>query len=236
MGFVQVKLFVALQLSLLLVASLTVSAGHQVDEVVDEIKVAANVHSPAPAPKPYSHPPRHSPKPRPHPRPAPKGQVPTPAPAPKAHVPPPVPPPKVSPPSPAPRLPYVPPRTLVAVQGVVYCKSCKYPGVDTLLGATPIAGATVKLQCNNTKSPVTQQATTDKNGYFLLQAPKKVTTYGVRKCKVFLVSSPLASCQQPTNLHQGSTGAVLRYEKPKTPISFALYTVGPLAFAPKCVK
>ncbi|KAK3433090.1 hypothetical protein EUGRSUZ_D00613 [Eucalyptus grandis] len=29
-------------------------------------------------------------------------------------------------------------RRFIAVQGVVYCKSCKYSGVETLLGATPV--------------------------------------------------------------------------------------------------
>jgi len=40
---------------------------------------------------------------------------------------------------PAPVHPF--PRSYVAVQGVVYVKSCKYAGVDTLLGATPLLGS-----------------------------------------------------------------------------------------------
>lgn len=34
----------------------------------------------------------------------------------------------------------IPTRKLVAVQGVVFCKPCKYFGIDTLLGATPLLG------------------------------------------------------------------------------------------------
>ncbi|CAI9279654.1 unnamed protein product [Lactuca saligna] len=56
--------------------------------------------------------------------------------------------------SPAPFLAPIPARKLVAVQGVVYCKACKYKGVDTLLGATPLPGAEVLLTCNNTKYPL----------------------------------------------------------------------------------
>lgn len=37
-------------------------------------------------------------------------------------------------------VPAKPLRTLVAVEGVIYCKSCKYLGSDTLLGATPLPG------------------------------------------------------------------------------------------------
>ncbi|XP_030968001.1 non-classical arabinogalactan protein 31-like [Quercus lobata] len=128
------------------------------------------------------------------------------------------------------------PRSFVAVQGVVYCKSCKYAGSDTLLGASPIDGAVVKFQCNNTKYPVIQTAKTDKNGYFFITAPKTITSFGAHKCKVFIVSSPLASCNKPTDLHYGLQGASLRPEKPymADKLPFILYTVGPFAFDPKC--
>ncbi|XP_031266510.1 non-classical arabinogalactan protein 31-like [Pistacia vera] len=144
----------------------------------------------------------------------------------------------VHPPTPAPAYPPKGPmpRTFVAVQGVVYCKSCKYNGSDTLAGASPVLGATVKLQCNNTKYPQEVQTKTDKNGYFFLQAPKTVTNYGAHKCKVSLVSSPMPSCQKPSLLHAGAIGAILKPEKPFTvnKLPFFLYSVGPFAFEPKC--
>ncbi|OIV93208.1 hypothetical protein TanjilG_24423 [Lupinus angustifolius] len=125
-------------------------------------------------------------------------------------------------------------RTFVAVQGVVYVKPCKYAGVDTLLGATPLLGAIVKLQCNNTRYKLVQTAKTDKNGYFFLEAPKTITNYGAHKCNVVLVSA--STGLKPSNLHGGVTGSTLRIEKPyvsqKGP--FTLYTVGPLALEPKC--
>ncbi|KAI4304371.1 hypothetical protein MLD38_039892 [Melastoma candidum] len=128
-------------------------------------------------------------------------------------------------------------RRFIAVQGVVYCKSCKYAGADTLLGASPLLGAVVKLECNNTKlRPSTQVAKTDKNGYFYLEAPKTVTSYAFHKCKAYLVSSPLATCSKASLLHGGSTGASLRPDKPfmAQKLPFILYTVGPLAFEPQC--
>ncbi|KAJ0017646.1 hypothetical protein Pint_10555 [Pistacia integerrima] len=144
----------------------------------------------------------------------------------------------VHPPTPAPAYPPKGPmpRTFVAVQGVVYCKSCKYNGSDTLAGASPVLGATVKLQCNNTKYPQEVQTKTDKNGYFFLQAPKTVTNYGAHKCKASLVSSPMPSCQKPSLLHAGAIGAILKPEKPFTvnKLPFFLYSVGPFAFEPKC--
>lgn len=97
----------------------------------------------------------------------------------------------------------------------------------------------MKLQCNNTKDSLVEQGKTDKNGYFFFK-PAKLTTSGSHKCKVFLVSSPLASCSVPTNLHGGATGAIL-YKPPVTapikPLPFELFTVGPFAFeAPKKLK
>lgn len=101
-----------------------------------------------------------------------------------------------------------------------------------------MAGAIVKLECNNSRyHQVIQEAKTDKNGYFYLTAPKTITSYGAHKCKVFLVSSPLAECSKPSNLHDGLTGALLKPEKSFVTgqkLPFVLYSVGPFAFEPKC--
>ena len=104
--------------------------------------------------------------------------------------------------------------------------------------ALVLAGAVVKLQCNNTKYPVVQTAKTDKNGYFFLTAPKTITSNVVNNCKLFLVSSPLTKCNKPSNLNDGLKGAILRpeisYVADKLP--FILYTVGPFAFEPICLR
>ncbi|GER36451.1 pollen Ole e 1 allergen and extensin family protein [Striga asiatica] len=96
--------------------------------------------------------------------------------------------------------------------------------------------AKVRLQCNNTKSGMTEQATTDKNGYFCF-LPKRVTTAAFHKCKVFLVSSPVSNCSVPTNFHGGFAGALLipsRTPPPKPAPHLQFFNVGPLAFdAPK---
>ncbi|MBA0778172.1 hypothetical protein Gotri_006067, partial [Gossypium trilobum] len=195
----------------------------------------------APPPKSPSKPPTYAPPTKPPtyaPPPKPPVYPPTKPPtAPPTK--PPVHPPTYPPPSPSPPKPPTypkPQRSLVAVQGVVFCKSCKYAGSDTLLGAKPILGATVKLTCKNTKYKQEATAKTDKNGYFFLQAPKTVTSFGAHKCTVSLVSSPMAKCSKLSNLHGGLKGATLRPEKPFTAnkLPFILYTVGPFAFEPKC--
>ncbi|CAO2823857.1 unnamed protein product [Amaranthus hypochondriacus] len=183
---------------------------------------------PAKAPAPYSKPPSKAPVSAPHSKPPSK------APAPYS-----------KPPAKAPALaPHsMPPRKLVAVEGVIYCKNCSYAGVDTLLGASPLSGATVELRCRNTKYMIKKTATTDKNGFFFLQAPKYITTYGAHKCRVFLVKRPKdgGPCSHATNLNGGVSGAFLFLNKklapPSKPLPFSIFTVGPFAFEPsKCFK
>lgn len=107
-----------------------------------------------------------------------------------------------------------------------------------ILHIVNIVGAVVRLLCKNTKYTLVTQTKTDKNGYFFINAPKTITTYGSHKCKVFVVSSPLATCNKPTNLHYGVKGAILlRAAKPpvsskRPPRSYDLFTVGPFAFEP----
>nr|AFK48736.1 unknown [Medicago truncatula] len=223
-----------------------------------------HIHSPTPAPTPTPspspihtplHPPYHSapvpakPPTHGHHHHHPHPPAPTPVHTPVAPAHPPLHPPvhtpvvpthpPLHPPAPAhpPLHPTPLPRSFIAVQGVVYVKSCKYAGVDTLLGATQILGAVVKLQCNNTKYKLVQKVqTTDKNGYFFIEGPKNITSYAAHKCNIVLISAP--NGLKPSNLHGGLTGAGLRPEKPFVAkgLPFIFYTVGPLAFEPKCPR
>ncbi|KAB2637352.1 pistil-specific extensin-like protein [Pyrus ussuriensis x Pyrus communis] len=226
---------VFVQLSVLLLSCFTVFGN-----VITTLPASPPTHPPA-------HPPTHGQHHRqPHPHPPTASPVHPPAHSPvhpPAHSPvhPPSPHhhdghPPVHPPMYPPKKPF--PRSFVAVQGVVYCKSCKYSGVDTLNGAKPVLGATVKLQCNNRKFPLVVKETTDKNGYFFITAPKTITTFGAHKCKVSLVSSPSAACSKPSDLHGGLSGALLKPAKPfmSQKLPFLLYNVGPFAFEPTCPR
>ncbi|CAL0309339.1 unnamed protein product [Lupinus luteus] len=202
--------------------------------------------SPTPSPiYPPTHSPLHPPSPPPHhhhhhhhpPAPAPVPAKPPTHHYPPTHAPAKAPTPHHYPPSASPSKPPTHPfhRSFVAVQGVVYTKSCKYAGVDTLLGATPLLGAIVKLECNNTRfRPLVQTVKTDKNGYFYIEAPKTITTYAFHKCKVFLVSAP--TNLKPSNFHGGIEGSLLKPQKPfvSNKLPFLLFNVEPLAFEPKC--
>ncbi|EPS59678.1 hypothetical protein M569_15127, partial [Genlisea aurea] len=125
----------------------------------------------------------------------------------------------------------------VAVEGIVFCKSCHYIGLNSSHRPPPLEGAVVKLQCHNTKNPFSDRARTDKNGYFFF-FPKHLSTMGAHKCKVYLVSSPLTKCSVPSNLHGGVTGvSLLPSEAPPVEgvsrkLPYTLFSVGPFAFEP----
>ncbi|XP_060194323.1 non-classical arabinogalactan protein 31-like [Lycium barbarum] len=238
MGFVPSK-SLGFILALLLITSFTV-LGQNVDGIVTSELAPHSLVSfpPVEAPKAHKggHHHHHHHKHSQAPASSPTHSSPTPTPS-SSPVKPPTPPAHspVKPPSP------LPTRKFVGVRGVVYCKSCKYRGVNTLLGASPIQGAVVKLACNNTKYHLTSLATTAKNGYFFIQ-PKWLTTAGYHKCKVFIAKSPKPECSVPTNFHNGQTGAMLT-PAPPSPMTSSkpvvdkepgvkLFDVGPFAFEP----
>ncbi|XP_031129149.1 non-classical arabinogalactan protein 30-like [Ipomoea triloba] len=192
--------------------------------------------APAPSPlppKPPTHPSPPPPPPKapthPSPPPPPKAPAHPSPPPPKAHTPP---PPSFHHSPPPPPSPTVPKKKPIAVRGLVYCKYCKYRGIDNLYKSTPIKGAVVKLACNNTKYHLSETTTTDKNGFFLFYMPKIVSSAGYRKCKVYLVKSPLTQCSVKTNYKLGKAGAPLIPTPLKKPAPYNLYTVGPFAFEP----
>ncbi|XP_038981160.1 non-classical arabinogalactan protein 31-like [Phoenix dactylifera] len=126
-----------------------------------------------------------------------------------------------------------PPRLPIAVEGVIYCRSCKLPGYVESMDASPLPGAVAWLRCNSSAPGVTVKGTTDKNGYFLIQT-NAVTNYGAHKCRVFLGSSPLSYCNVPVYPADQRSGAPLKFERIIKLGSGqrALYTAGAFAFAP----
>nr|GMC85588.1 pistil-specific extensin-like protein [Ipomoea batatas] len=190
--------------------------------------------SPPPPPKAPTHPsPPPPPKAPAHPSPPPKAPAhPSPPPPPKAPAHPSPPPPPIHHSPPPPPSPTVPKKKPIAVRGLVYCKYCKYRGIDNLYKSKPIKGAVVKLACSNTKYHLSVTTTTDKNGFFLFYMPKIVSSAGYRKCKVYLVKSPLTQCSVKTNYKLGKAGAPLIPTPVKKPAPYNLYTVGPFAFEP----
>ncbi|CAL0300898.1 unnamed protein product [Lupinus luteus] len=121
----------------------------------------------------------------------------------------------------------------VAVEGHVTSKSCKRPSDDTAKGVTPVAGVTVKLECNNRS--IVQKTVTDAKGLFLILADKSITVDKSQNCKAYLVSAP--SGLKLTDLNGGIGGATLIPQHRIVPWNhlFYVYKVGDFAVEPICV-
>ncbi|WOL11107.1 hypothetical protein Cni_G19868 [Canna indica] len=126
-------------------------------------------------------------------------------------------------------LPHLPPRHSIAVEGKIYCK-CELPGYVQAIGASPLPGAVAMIRCNSSRKEVSASGITDARGYFLIQT-RKVTRYGIHKCELFLVSSPLPGCDLPGGKAGTAVGFPLRFAR-NTNGGVAVYTAGAFKFAP----
>ncbi|KAJ4970785.1 hypothetical protein NE237_003884 [Protea cynaroides] len=130
----------------------------------------------------------------------------------------------------------------VAVEGMVYCQSCKLKGTWSLVDAKPISSAKVSIICKDQKDRVSfyQVAETDETGYFyqILEGftmKHYILDHPLHGCTVHLVSSPLPSCKLVTNINYGLDGAALHYNNKRlfgTKYEAVVYTAGPLVFRP----
>ncbi|KAI4382757.1 hypothetical protein MLD38_008676 [Melastoma candidum] len=131
----------------------------------------------------------------------------------------------------------------IVVEGMVYCQNCTHHGSWSLAGAETIAAAKVSVICRNYKKRVTYYKTFETNpyGYFYgelkgFKMVHPVLDHPLHGCRVKLVSSPLASCEMPSNINYGMDGASLRFEEKRLyggeRYEAVIYAAGPLAFRP----
>ncbi|KAM0875946.1 hypothetical protein ACQ4PT_036482 [Festuca glaucescens] len=111
---------------------------------------------------------------------------------------------------------------VIIVQGVIFCKSCKLPGYNHDMDASPLPNATAKLVCyggadksgggyrvlNMTSTP------TDKTGYFLFMV-YDVTMFSRESRMVHLRTSPTVSCDAPYLPADASLGIILEQSEKK---------------------
>ncbi|RDX88170.1 Proline-rich protein 1, partial [Mucuna pruriens] len=117
--------------------------------------------------------------------------------------------------------------TIIAVQGVVLCKS----GSNYF----PIQGAVARVTCGyedelgyGTSSISVSSHVTDNKGYFYasLSLAELGSKLKLTECKAYLVSSPLETCKVHTDVNYGITGATLSSYR-LLDNNTKLYTVGP---------
>ena len=133
-------------------------------------------------------------------------------------------------------------KTLLVVEGMVYCQSCAHIGSWSLTGARPLPSAKVGISCRDHKNRVGfyKSVKADNNGYFYcplegLEVKRYYKGEFARACTVKLLSSPNGECNLLTNINGGIEGSALR-DVNKTVVGkgykAVVYSTGPLAFRP----
>nr|KJB41899.1 hypothetical protein B456_007G126500 [Gossypium raimondii] len=125
-------------------------------------------------------------------------------------------------------------RLTIGVQGLVLCKSdSEY---------SPVQGASAKITCKAVdedgveKSVSICSEATDERGYFIAPLSNKLSgleKLKVRECQAYLHSSPLKSCNVPTNVNRGIDGALLSAFRVLKEKKMKLYSVGPFFYTPQ---
>ncbi|XP_022770871.1 proline-rich protein 1-like [Durio zibethinus] len=118
-------------------------------------------------------------------------------------------------------------RLSIGVQGLILCKS----------GSTyyPIQGALAKITCKAVdevgveKTLSTCSGATDAKGYFFTTV-SHLDKLKLRECKAYLQSSPLETCNVPTNVNKAIDGAPLSSFRVLNEKRMKLYPVGPFFY------
>ncbi|GJM89550.1 hypothetical protein PR202_ga05754 [Eleusine coracana subsp. coracana] len=122
----------------------------------------------------------------------------------------------------------------IGVQGVVWCKSCRYKGYFKPMDASPLPGAEVFLRCRHGRREATFRGVTGRSGYFLIQTSQQVAAFTSQECKVYVPRSPVRACSVPA-YPTGNKGLPLKFQEfvKRGNGLQGLYSVGNRLFRPK---
>ncbi|KAJ7973003.1 Pollen Ole e 1 allergen/extensin [Quillaja saponaria] len=121
--------------------------------------------------------------------------------------------------------------SIISIQGLVLCKSpSKY---------FPLQGALARITCQAVDENGYEKVPfsivshiTDSKGYFFatISVSELEEKWKLTECKAFLESSPLDTCQVPTDVNKGITGALLSSYHLLNNDNIKLYSVGPFFY------
>nr|KJB09422.1 hypothetical protein B456_001G140900 [Gossypium raimondii] len=120
-------------------------------------------------------------------------------------------------------------RLSIAVQGLVLCKTgSKY---------YPIQGASATITCKAVDEvgaertvSICSKATDAKGYFFATLSDQGRDKLKLKECKAYLKSSPLESCNVPTNVNKAIEGALLSAFRVLKEKKAKLYSVGPFFY------
>ncbi|TVU20489.1 hypothetical protein EJB05_36698, partial [Eragrostis curvula] len=122
----------------------------------------------------------------------------------------------------------------IGVQGVVWCKSCRYRGYFPPMDASPLPGAVVYLRCRHGRRAATFRGVSGAGGYFLIQTSQQVAAFTSQECRVYVPRSPVSACSVPF-YPTGNKGLQLKFQEfvKRGNGLQGLYSVGNRLFRPK---
>ncbi|KAG0518935.1 hypothetical protein BDA96_09G220300 [Sorghum bicolor] len=122
----------------------------------------------------------------------------------------------------------------IGVQGVVWCKSCRYHGYFAPMDASPLPGAKVYLRCKHGRRAVTVAGQSGAGGYFLIQTSQQVSAFTSQQCRVYVPRSPVRACGVPA-YPSGRKGLPLKFQEfvKRGNGLQGMYSVGNRFFRPK---
>ncbi|TXG63367.1 hypothetical protein EZV62_010361 [Acer yangbiense] len=121
--------------------------------------------------------------------------------------------------------------TTLGIQGIIYCRSGSK--------LTPLEGAVARITClvndehGYERAPfsILSDASDDKGYFFATLSPDEVQqNWRLKECRAFLEVSPSETCNVPTDMNQGISGALLTVYRPLTDKNIKLFSVGPFCF------
>ncbi|XP_062232627.1 non-classical arabinogalactan protein 31-like [Phragmites australis] len=122
----------------------------------------------------------------------------------------------------------------IGVQGVVWCKSCRYRGYFPPMDASPLPGAVVYLRCRHGRRAASFRGVSGPGGYFLIQMSQQVAAFTSQECRVYVPRSPVLACSVPA-YPSGNKGLPLKFQEfvKRGNALQGLYSVGNRLFRPK---
>ncbi|PWZ17335.1 Non-classical arabinogalactan protein 31 [Zea mays] len=122
----------------------------------------------------------------------------------------------------------------IGVQGVVWCKSCRYRGYFAPMDASPLPGAKVYLRCKHGLRALTVAGQSGPGGYFLIQTSQQVSAFTSQQCLVYVPRSPVRACGVPA-YPAGRRGMPLKFQEfvKRDNGLQGMYSVGNRLFRPK---
>ncbi|KAJ9696566.1 hypothetical protein PVL29_008670 [Vitis rotundifolia] len=124
--------------------------------------------------------------------------------------------------------------TIMGVQGLIYCKSGPKP--------MPLPGAVARITCLKVNKDGYEMGSysflsgaSDEKGYFFATLyPSEVEDdCKLKVCKAFLETSPLETCDVPTDDNNGISGYPLDFYRSLSAKKMMLYSVKPFFYTPK---